>query len=225
MAQSAAGKTNWFAIWISVAVVAVLAIIIFLVAMMNNQATDPGTAPTVSTVDETTGAITFGDGPDTVATWVDFMCPYCGQFEESEGKTITELVDEGKITLEVHPVSILDRLSQGTEYSSRSASAMYAVANADPDNAYAFFRALYDNQPAESSTGLTDEELVQIAKDAGVNVTDALESDILDHTYIDFAKAQTLPDGATGTPTLAINGTLINVTFDPETDIIANLTQ
>lgn len=225
MAQASAGKTNWFAIWTSVAVVVVIAVLVVLVMWMNAKATEPGLAPDSGGINQETGAIVFGDGPDTVETYVDFMCPFCAQFEEAEGERITELVEDGSITLEVHPVAILDRLSQGTEYSSRSASAMYAVAEADPENAYAFLVAMYDNQPAESSTGLTDEEIVQIAKDAGVNVTADLESAILDHKFLDFAKEQELPEGATGTPTLVVNDQLVQVTGDPEVDIVGNLTQ
>lgn len=225
MAKAAAGRTNWFAIWTSVAVVAVVAVVVVLVMVMNNRATDPGVVPNSSGINQETGAIVFGDGPDTVSTWVDFMCPYCGQFEKTEGKTMTQLVDDGKITLEVQPVAILDRLSQGTEFSSRSAAALYAIAEADPDNAYAFIVAMFDKQPKEQSAGLTDEEMVQIAKDAGVNVTPELEKAILDHKFLDFAKSQQLPEGATGTPTLAVNGTLVPVTFDPQTDIVDRLTQ
>ena len=225
---TATRKTNWFAIWVSVAVVAVLVAVVVIVAVLNTRASDPtadlGAVPTASGIDRESGAITFGDGPDTVATYVDFMCPYCGQFEEAEGETIAGLIDDGSITLQVHPVSILDRLSQGTEYSSRAASAMYAVAEADPDNAYAFFVSLYDKQPAEQTPGLTDEELVQLAKDAGVDVTADLEKAILDHEYLDFAKAQELPEGATGTPTLMVNDEIVPVTYDPQADIVANLT-
>lgn len=224
MAQASSGRTNWFAIWTSVAVVAVVAVVVVLVMVMNNRATEPGLAPDSSGVNQETGAIVFGDGPDTVSTWVDFMCPYCGQFEQSEGETITELIEEGRITLELHPVAILDRLSQGTQFSSRAASAMYAVAEADPANAYAFLVAMYENQPAEQTAGLTDEEIVQIAKDAGVDVTPELEAAILDQKFLDFAQSQELPEGATGTPTLAINGTVVPVTFDPQTDIVARLT-
>lgn len=225
---TAARKTNWFAIWVSVGVVVALVAVVAVVALLNTRASDPTagleSVPTSSGIDQQTGAISFGDGPDTVATYVDFMCPYCGQFEEAEGETIAGLIDDGSITLQVHPVAILDRLSQGTEYSSRAASAMYAVAEADPDNAYAYFVALFNKQPAEQTEGLTDEELVQLAKDAGVDVTADLEKAILDHEYIDFAQAQQLPEGATGTPTLMVNDEIVQVTYDPEVDILANLT-
>ncbi|MFT3798178.1 DsbA family protein [Microbacterium sp.] len=224
MAQAAAGNRNWFAIWVSVAVVAVIAVVIALVVMMNNKATDPGVLPQASGIDQETGAVTFGDGQDVVATYVDFMCPYCNQFEQASGSTITQLIDEGRITLEIYPVHILDSRSQGTQFSSRAAAAFYAVAEADPAHSYAFMQALFKNQPDEGTTGLTDEEMIQIAKDAGVDMTDELEQTILDQKYLEFAQAQSLPEGSTGTPTLLVNGNVISITMDPETDIVANLT-
>lgn len=223
MAQASAGKTNWFAIWTSVAVVAVVVVLVAVVMAMNNAATTPGTAPQASAIDEETGAIAFGDGPDTVTTWVDFMCPACNRFEQLEGDTIADLVADGRITLEIQPVSILDRFSQGTEFSSRAAAAMYAVAEGDPDNAYAFFVAMFENQPAEQTPGLTDEQIVQVARDAGVEVTAELEDAIISQKFLDFAKSQQLPDGSTGTPTLAVNGELVQVTGDPQVDIVDRL--
>jgi len=222
-AQHKSKGPNWFAIWISIAAVVVVVGVAALVVWMNNVASQPAVAPVASNVDTETGGVSFGDGPDTVETYVDFLCPYCGQFEAAEGKTIQNLVDSGDITLIVHPVSILDRLSQGTEYSSRSAAAFYSVAVADPDNAYAFLQALFENQPAENTPGLTDEELVELAKSAGVNVTAELEESILSGEYKGFAKERTLPEGATGTPTLIVNGELVNVTFDPKADIVNRL--
>jgi protein-disulfide isomerase len=216
-------KTNWFAIWISVAAVVVVVGVAGLVVWMNNVSAEPAPAPTASNVDTDTGAVSFGDGANTVDTYIDFMCPYCGQFEEAEGETIQNLIDSGDITLNVHPVAILDRLSQGTEYSSRSAGAFYAVAAADPANAYAFLQALFENQPAENSTGLTNEQMVQIAKDAGIDVTAELEESILSDEYKAFAQEQGLPEGATGTPTLLVNGEIVKVTYDADADIVSRL--
>ncbi|GAA4059165.1 hypothetical protein GCM10023065_05970 [Microbacterium laevaniformans] len=223
MAQAAAGKRNWFAIWVSVAAVVVVALVIGLVVWMNNVSSGPGAQPSSSNINTDTGAISFGSGPDVVDTYVDFMCPICNQFEKTEGETIKQLVSDNKITLNIHPVSILDRASQGTKFSSRSASAMFAVAEADPANAYAFMEAMFQNQPQESSPGLSDDQIVSIAKGAGVNVTSDLEKAITSGTYIKFVQAHGLPDGAKGTPTLVVNGTFVNVTFNPQTDIVANL--
>ena len=90
-------------------------------------------------------------------TYIDFMCPICNQFEQSYGTAIQGLVDDGTITLGIHPIAILDRSSQGTKYSTRAANAMYCVAVADADAVMPFMQAMYANQPQEGSTGLTDD--------------------------------------------------------------------
>ncbi len=212
MAQAAAGKTNWFAIWVSVAVVAVVAVVIGLVVWMNNAATDPGTAPSGSGIDQSTGAIVVGTGEQTLDTYVDFMCPICNSFEQTYGPEILDLVNNGTITLNIHPISILDRASQGTAFSTRAANAMYCVAEADPDAAVPFMQAMYAKQPEENSTGLTDAEILDIAKSVGVT---GIDSCVTDGTYKSFVTAMTqktpIQPGSTGigTPTLAINGTVI----------------
>lgn len=209
MAQAAAGKTNWFAIWVSVAVVAVVALVIALVVWMNNAATDPGTPPTGSGIDQSTGAVVVGSGDQTLDTYIDFMCPVCNQFEQSYGESILDLVNDGTITLNIHPISILNRLSQGTDYSTRAANAMYCVAEADPDAAVPFMQAMFEKQPAENSTGLTDDEILEIVKTAGVT---GIDSCVTDGTYNKFVTSMTektpLAPGATGigTPTIVVNG-------------------
>ncbi|MBN9179382.1 MAG: disulfide bond formation protein DsbA, partial [Microbacterium sp.] len=113
--------------------------------------------------------------------------------------------------------------SSGTRYSSRAASAMYAVAVADPDNAYAFLEALYADQPGENTAGLTNKQIIDVASKAGVNVTDDLKKAINDNRYMQFAASHELPSGATGTPTLLVNGSMVGVTMNPQADILARL--
>lgn len=224
---TAVRSRNWFAIWVTAAVVVTLIIVTVLVVWLNNTRSGPGDTPQGSKVNTETGAIAFGTGENQVDTYIDFICPNCNQFEQAEGETIEGLVKDGTITLNVHPIAILDRSSQGTEYSSRSASAMYAVATRDPDNAYAFMQAMYQNQPAEGSEGLTDEQIIDVAKGAGVDMTSELEKDITSGKYKKFVQDMTpkTPAGprGIGTPTLVINGQYISVTGDPQIDIVGNL--
>lgn len=226
MAQAAAGKQNWFAIWVSVAVVAVVALVIALVVWMNNAATDPGTLPTGSGIDQSTGAIIVGDGEQTLDTYIDFMCPICGQFETAYGDEILDLVNDGTITLNIHPISILNRYSQGTEFSTRAANAMYCVAEADPDAAVPFMQAMFANQPDENTTGLTDAQILAIAEGAGVT---GIDSCVADGTYTQFVTAMTentpVQPGASGigTPTLAINGEVIANSTIPAVGSFATL--
>lgn len=201
--------TNWFAIWVTVAVVALVAIVTVVVVVGNNQAVSPGTPPQSAIVNAETGAISIGSGQDTVATYVDFMCPACNSFEQTFGPSLEELASANKITLDIHPVAILDSASQGTKFSTRAANAMYCVAEASPEAAMPFLQGMFAQQPAELSAGLSDEQILLAAASAGANDVSACVSEL---KYGKFVAAMTKllpPDpatGRTGTPTVAING-------------------
>ncbi|SJN26395.1 DSBA oxidoreductase [Microbacterium esteraromaticum] len=199
----AQAKTNWFAIGISIAVVVVLVALGGVVVWLNNEASSPGTAPKSAIIDTESGAITFGSGDRSIDTYVDFICPACNSFEQTFGADLQKAAADDKITLNVHPIAILDHLSQGTDYSSRSAAAMYCVAESAPDKAMDYFNALFANQPAENSPGLTDEQLTEIATQVGA---DKAASCIADGTYKKFGAAQAKAHEITGTPTVDIDG-------------------
>src|SRR6478609_8177403 len=184
---AAARKVNWFAIWTSIAVVVVLIGVAILVVTLNNSADDPGEAPTAANVDFKTGAILVGEGDNTFETYIDFMCPVCNQFEQAYGPDIQKLVDDGTITLGIHPIAILDRSSQGTNYSTRAANAMYCVSVADGTAAVPFLQAMYENQPKEGSTGLTDDQILQIASGVGV---DGIDDCVTSGKYSQFVADQ-----------------------------------
>jgi protein-disulfide isomerase len=232
MAQTAR-KTNWFAIWVTVGVVVALVLVTVLVITLNNAAapkplpTDVNT-PSSEGIDAETGAIRVGDGEDTLGTYIDFMCPVCNQFEQIYGPEIESMVDDGSITLEIHPISILDRQSNGTQYSTRSANAAYCVADADPGASLPFLQAMFENQPAEGSDGLSNNEIIDIA--AGVGVT-GIESCVDDGTYAGFVTTMTeqtpIQPGAQGiaTPTVTVNGEVISNSDLPAAGQLAALFQ
>ncbi|MCC2033558.1 DsbA family protein [Microbacterium allomyrinae] len=227
MAQGAR-KVNWFAVWVSVAVVIALVLVTILVVTLNNSAEDPepGETPTAANIETDTGAIIVGEGENRLDTYIDFMCPICNSFEQAYGAEIEGLVDDGSITLGIHPISILDRQSQGTEYSTRAANAMYCVASVDGDAALPFLQAMFANQPDEGSTGLTDEQILEIA--AGVGVT-GIDTCVADGTYSSFVTAMTentpIQPGSSGigTPTIAVNGEVIANSTLPEPGQLATL--
>ncbi|MDR2348928.1 MAG: thioredoxin domain-containing protein [Bifidobacteriaceae bacterium] len=105
-----------------------------------------------------------------VRVYSDYMCPGCAATERRLGERLEELAAAGEIKLELQPVSFLDRLSQGTAYSTRSANAAATVAAYAPDQFLAFHSKLFESevQPAENSEGLSDEELVTLAQGVGV---------------------------------------------------------
>ncbi|CAH0219981.1 MULTISPECIES: thioredoxin domain-containing protein [unclassified Microbacterium] len=203
MAAAAKSNTNWFAIGISAAVVVVLVALGALVVVLNNQATAPGTAPSSAIVNEETGAISFGEGETEVDTFVDFMCPICGDFEDTYGEQLQSAAADDKITLNLHPISILDRYSQNTEFSTRAASAVYCVAAEAPDSALDYFNLLFANQPEENTAGLSDDELASLADQVGAG---AAADCIADGTYKRFVTSQTNDHDIQGTPTVEIDG-------------------
>jgi protein-disulfide isomerase len=209
MAAAKSSNTNWFVIGVSAAVVVVLAVLAFVVVLLNNQATDPGAAPKSNdTFNSETGSIGFGDGEDTLAVFVDFQCPVCKSFEEQYGADLEAAAADGRITLEYHPIAILDRYSQGTEYSSRSAGAAVCVAETNPDLYLDYAKTLFDNQPAENTAGLTTDQLADFATQVGAD--DAVAC-ITDETYRKFGAAQAKKNEISGTPTVEVNGTRLNL--------------
>lgn len=127
---------------------------------------------------EDTGAIPVGqdgvagvpaaDGDVVVSVYFDYMCPYCGRFEEANDAELAQLREGGGVTVEYHPVSFLDAQSAGGEYSTRAGNAAAVVADQDPDNYAAFSSALFANQPEEGTKGLSDEEIADLATEVGV---------------------------------------------------------
>ncbi|MFT4234177.1 MAG: thioredoxin domain-containing protein [Microbacterium sp.] len=211
--MAAQKKLNLFPIVVSGIVVLAVVVLVVVLVWMKGMANANAEGPDSDIVAADTGAITFGSGDTTVDTYVDFMCPNCGAFEQAYGAALQSTAEEGDLTLNIHPVAILDAASQGTEFSTRAANAMYCVAESNPDAALDFFNAMYANQPEENSTGLTDDEIIQYATDAGA---DGAASCITDQTYADYVTAQTkaMPaqtDGTHGTPTIAIDGEVIDL--------------
>jgi protein-disulfide isomerase len=146
-----------------------------------------------------------GPAAVTVHVFSDFMCPYCGQFDGAYGGQLVQAVDSGEINLVLHPIAILDQYSQGTDYSSRAAGAAWAVAAADPAHFAAFHAALFAAQPEENTPGLTDQEIGQIAEDAGVPAAVAATL-VTEETVAQAGTAteQAMGAGVNGTPTVLV---------------------
>ncbi|GAB3024390.1 hypothetical protein GCM10011376_09860 [Nocardioides flavus (ex Wang et al. 2016)] len=153
------------------------------------------------------GSISIGDGPVTVTVYFDYLCPACGAFEEANGGTLDQLLQTDDVTVDLRPISFLDELSEGTEYSTRSANALATVVDADPDHAWPFHRALYAHQPAEGAEGLTDDQLASIARDVGVpSEVAALFAEGRHEAWIAQQTTRAFDSGVTGTPTILIDG-------------------
>lgn len=222
---TAVRKTNRFAIVVSIAVVAVLLIAGAVVVWMNSLSGAPAPRPAGAGVDQETGAVTAGTGADTVDLYFDFFCSHCQDFEDLYGPAIAELAADDTITLALHPVALNGlNAASGTDFSKRSANALYCVAEAEPAASIPFHQALFATHP--SGSGATDDELIRLAAEAGATGVDEC---IADRRWDALVAEQTQsiptnPDtGGVGTPTLLVNGTHVTLTGDPRADILDNL--
>ena len=176
-----------------------------------------------------------GDGDTVVQLYFDMQCPVCKSFDTVNSADLQALAEEPGITVVYQPLSFLDSYSQGTRYSNRAANALMTVADQDPDHFVAFMTALYTDQPAENSKGLTDDRIAEIATGVGVpsSVTDQFtvtasgsyqltdtsgnttEKTGTWRTFSPFVAAATGAantgfGGHLSTPTLAIDGTIVS---------------
>ncbi|GAA5200773.1 hypothetical protein GCM10023346_43640 [Arthrobacter gyeryongensis] len=162
----------------------------------------PATAPATVTAP---GAEAEAGKPVKVVAYIDFICPICKNFESTYSQQLTQLRNDGKITLEYRPFGFLDA-SSSTNYSSRAANAAACVANTSPDKYSALVDLLYAQQPAEGSPGISDNDLKKLATQAG---SANIDSCIDNKTYRPFIKVVTQEAkniGISGTPTVFIDG-------------------
>ena len=150
---------------------------------------------------------TFDKDAPVLQVYVDFMCPYCGDFEEANAAELKTLRDAGDLTVNYHLLSNLDQLSMGTKYSTRAANAAATVANDSPEHFVAFVEGLFAKQPEENTTGLTDEEIAAIAVEAGVSqeVADTFSKGTFSDWVTEGTK-QAKREGVGGTPTIKLDG-------------------
>ena len=167
--------------------------------------------PAAETTD--THAVQIGDGPTEIDLYIDYMCPACKQFEETYAADLQRWVDEGSVTINYHPVAILNRMSQGTEYSTRAGAAAVCAADTGEQEFLDYTLALYAAQPAENTRGLDDDELVRIGtEEAGLDAK--WETCVDDETYRGWVEEGTSAasgeQGVSGTPTAMVDGRLVD---------------
>ena len=163
-----------------------------------------------------------------IRLYVDYRCPYCGLFEQQNGDMLTELVSDGAVTVELVPLTFLDRSSEGSYYSSRAAAAMACVADGQPDAAWAAHTTLLspEVQPAATGAGLSNEEIIaQLDRGVG-GLSNGVAECITSERFVPFAQALNnwvfsvpVPNavdpqlGVSSTPFIVANG--IPYTGDP----------
>jgi len=152
--------------------------------------------------------VVLGHGPVRVDAFIDFLCPFCRQFELSSGPTLARLVADGQISLVYHPMNFLDGASS-TNYSTRSAAASGCAADQGRFAEYA--QALFVNQPPEGGAGLSDAELAAIGPAAGL-ADASFASCLSGGPYLDwppYVTERAIALGVEATPTVLVAGAAV----------------
>jgi protein-disulfide isomerase len=151
--------------------------------------------------------ISTGDGPVRVDAFIDFLCPFCRQFELSAGATLDELANGGLISLVYHPMNFLDGAST-TSYSTRAAAASGCAA--DQGRFLDYAHALFLAQPGEGGPGLADEVLARMGLDLGLPPTfGSCVAAAPYRPWPSYVTARATALGVEATPTVLVAGTAV----------------
>jgi protein-disulfide isomerase len=201
---------------IIVAVVVVLAVVAGgIVLYLRNASAGATVAPTYTAT--AAGAIvTAGTGKPTIEVYEDFLCPNCETFEKAYGNQIVTALNGGKLTVHFHTIAILDSRTNPTGYSTRAANAALCAV---PAGIYpTYHQKLFASQPAESSAGLTDDQLVEFGTQLGAKgdfagcVKGAKNAAaVTAETQKAIADPAAQTNGVFGTPTVIANGAQVNL--------------
>jgi hypothetical protein len=204
--------------------IVVLAIVVVMIINGSKpKPTADGDVP--SGINATNGAIVVGvggipgggpnEGKPVVTVYSDFLCYWCGVFEDTHADNLAALAEAGEVTVEYVPLATQYPGVDIDSYSTRMASDAYVVAEQAPEQYWQFVRALIGWQA--NPVGVpSDDVIAEIGLSVGVpaEVTDQFATP----AYLDFVSANTgtaaafaenfpeaLPNGL-GTPFILVDG-------------------
>jgi protein-disulfide isomerase len=155
--------------------------------------------------------VTMGDpdAPHSVVIYEDFLCPFCGQLEAESREELEQYAEDGSLLVEYRPFELLSGIS---DYSGRATNAFAVVLEeSGPEVAKAFHDLLFDNQPSESGPFPDNQALLDLAVEAGAEES-AVSAGILEETsmdWVDDATAAAAEAGVRGTPTVLVDGEVV----------------
>jgi protein-disulfide isomerase len=154
------------------------------------QPTPPSQVPAGATPEG--DGILIGSGPVRVDAYIDFLCPFCRQFELAAESTLAKLVADQQISL---------------------------ACAADQGKFLPYAHELFVRQPPEGGAGLSDAELADIGDAVGLTGT-AFADCLAKAPYRDwpsYVTERAVDAGVGGTPTVLVAGASV----DPEARAIA----
>ena len=204
------------------AIVAVVVIAVVAVQALTNPKGVTADQQTPAAGTDGYGVLIQGKQPSDdlphLVIWEDYQCPYCGQFEQTYGPVVEQLVDEGKLTAEIRTAYFLD----GAANFGPSRMAAIAAAAADEVGKYREYHdVVYANQPREG-VGYPNPQLRDdFAKQAGIEGDDlaTFQKMFDERATADFTKAagdKFNSEQIGSTPTYLVSG--VKLQFSDESD-------
>ena len=148
------------------------------------------------------------NAPVKVVAYEDFRCSACLVYTQNiEPALIQDYVETGKVYYSYAVYIVIDQ--DGTDASYRAANA--ALCASEQNRFWDYHDTLYANQLSESASLFTDDRLVKMAQNLGLDMT-AFNRCFQARKYAgdiqkDEAQGQSL--NITGTPSIFVNGTLV----------------
>lgn len=157
--------------------------------------------------------LAFGetDALVTMVVFSDFQCPYCAQWSRDALPSILEQVDAGRLRVEMRDLSVFGDASR------RAAGAAYAAAL--QDRYLDYHEALFKNGQKRSVGQLSEDALVGVASELGLDVdrfrTDMSSPETM--SALDRSAEEAATVGAYSTPSFILGGKPIAGAGPPET--------
>jgi protein-disulfide isomerase len=218
-APKSRGGANRIVVATVVAVLAIAAVVAGVIIADQNKKSDlavGGSSVPAGAAAMGSGLVVNPSAPSDVPTldlWADFQCPACKSFEDSFGGQLDEMAKNNEVKLVVHVLSFLDE-NLGNDASNRAANAAFCAA--DQEAFFPYYRGVYAIQPEREGDGYTDEQLRQVAEASGITGA-GLQTwqtcyDAREHNqYVESVQTQSAKDGVNGTPTLKLNGEVLEL--------------
>ena len=146
------------------------------------------------------------DAPKTVVIYEDFLCPPCGALEQAASDRLDAAVEAGEMSVEYRPVAYLEQYG---DYSKEAANAFAVVLDAaGPETAKEFHDLLFADQPTETGEKPGDDELVDLAVEAGAEEADVRPGieDMAFEGWVEAGTEEASKDGINQTPSVLVDG-------------------
>lgn len=143
------------------------------------------------------------NAPVGLVIFSDYQCPFCAQWAHETMPEMQALAAKGELRIEHRDVNVYGPASK------RAALASYAAA--EQDRFWQFHEALYDGGRTRSEQDLSEEDLIALADELGMD-TDRFAADMISSEATEeIARNEDLAieHGASSTPVFILGGTPI----------------